>query len=218
MRAHQNQQTRTRPAGARRARSAAVLAALCVLAACRGADTGVFWQFERMLVQPRYEAYGGSPFFADGRAMRPPPSATVARGAQLEPPELLTGRTANGFVTAFPLPVTPELIAKGRRNFDIICAVCHGVAGDGQSVVGNKMPLKRPPSLHALSLLELPTGRIFDVVRSGYGLMPSYAPLLTVEQSWGVVAYVRALQLSQRATLADLPPALRARALQQVGQ
>jgi len=113
-----------------------------------------------------------------------------------------------------PLPVTRELLALGRHHFDVACAVCHGLVGDGESLVARNMSLRAPPSLHLKA--QNPDGWFYQVIAQGFGLMPSYASHLTVEERWAVVAYLRALQLSQAARLDTVPPAERAR-LQQGG-
>jgi mono/diheme cytochrome c family protein len=97
----------------------------------------------------------------------------------------------------------------GRAKFDVICAACHGVLGTGESVVAQNMALRRPTSLHEPYVRALPPGRIYQVIRTGYGVMPPYGPWLTVEERWGVVAYVHALQLSQGVEVTTLPPELR---------
>jgi mono/diheme cytochrome c family protein len=147
---------------------------------------------ERMLEQPRANPYSESSAFSDGRAMRTPPPGTRARGA----------------TTVEPV-IDRALLARGRVRFDIACAPCHGVLGDGQSVVATKMSLRRPPSLHEPRLRAYGPERIYDVIVTGYGLMPSYAAYLSVEDRWAVAAYVRALQLSRHATAADLPAVVR---------
>ncbi|MFZ5468901.1 MAG: c-type cytochrome [Myxococcota bacterium] len=158
---------------------------------------------QRMLSQPKINAYQPSAFYADQGAMRIPPAGTVAREAFLAPGPVMTGQVDGGeAVTTIPLMVTPELLALGRLRFDVICATCHGVLGDGESLVGKNMALRPPPSL--LSLRERPDGHFFRVISSGYGLMPRF-DRLSVEERWAVVAYVRALQLSQAAPLAMAP-------------
>jgi hypothetical protein len=193
----------------------AVVALGVLLAGSEGADTGVHWQFERMLVQPRYEAYRASPFFIDGRAMRTPPPGTVPHD---EPHAATGGRAESSDAATIPLPLSRALLERGRRRFDITCATCHGLDGDGESAVGRRMRFREPPSLHSEENRAASAGRLFAVVREGYGLMPSYAPLLSVEDSWAVVAYVRALQLSRGARLDELPPALREEALGRLGR
>jgi mono/diheme cytochrome c family protein len=168
---------------------------------------------ERMVVQRKFKAYGENPLFADGRAMRPPPDGTVARGAILDP-ALLRGRIDGSELERSPVPVSYELLRRGRDRFDIFCAACHGVLGDGQSAVAEKMTSVRPRDLHLPRMRALSVGRLYRVVSEGYGLMPSYAAELEVEDRWAVVAYVRALQLSRNATVAELPEPIRSEAEQ----
>jgi mono/diheme cytochrome c family protein len=166
--------------------------------------------------QPRYRRYGPSEFFADGRAMRPPIEGTVPRERRLGAPELIEGRTAAGqLVATVPVPVTRELLTRGRRQFDIYCALCHGFAGDGASIVAGNMSLRRPPSLHEARLRNQPAGHFYNVIKHGYGLMAPYANELSIDDRWAVVAYVRALQLSQDAQLDDAPPEARAQLAKQ---
>jgi mono/diheme cytochrome c family protein len=116
-------------------------------------------------------------------------------------------------VEAIPLTLTRELVERGQESFDIYCATCHGVLGDGVSQVARNMGLREPPSL--VDLPAYPDGYYFDVISQGYGLMPPYAEKLTPEQRWAVVAYVRALQESQRAGLEDVPPEARSQLLKE---
>ena len=142
--------------------------------------------------------------------MRTPPEGTVPRGSDLGDP-LVTEGVVNGvYADHIPIPVTRDLFARGRERFDIYCAACHGVLGDGRTVVAARMKLRPPPSI--LGVADVP-GRLYGVVAQGYGLMPSYAAQLTVEERWAIVAYLRALQRSQKSSLDDLPEALRAEAL-----
>ncbi len=113
------------------------------------------------------------------------------------------------YAKTIPLPVTRQLLELGRKRFDITCATCHGPVGDGNSIVATQMSLRPPPSLHKYS--DRAPGYIFEVITKGFGLMASYAAEMTIEERWAVVAYVRALQLSQGATLDHIPPAERAR-------
>lgn len=114
----------------------------------------------------------------------------------------------------FPIPLTMELVERGRGRFDIFCAPCHGVAGDGASAVAANMSLRRPPSLHEPAIRAYSAERLYRVVAEGYGLMPSYAGVLSREERWGLVAYVRALQLSQRAVVSELPEPVRGEVLE----
>ena len=146
----------------------------------------------------RRKAYQASAQFADGLAMRHPPAGTVPYRSARDP-VVETGLAPDGKpVRESPLEVTAATLARGRQRFDILCATCHGVLGDGESQVALNMSLRKPPSLHAYR--DVGDGYLFRVLSNGFGLMPSYANALTVEDRWAVVAYVRALQLSQHAS------------------
>ncbi len=149
-------------------------------------------------------AYQTSAAFPDGIAMQHPPQGTVPFRSALDP-VVATGLGADGRpVAESPVEATAAVLARGRSRFDIYCAACHGILGDGESQVALNMSLRKPVSLHAYR--DVGDGYIFRVVSEGFGLMPSYASELTVEDRWAVVAYVRALQLSQHATVEQLPP------------
>lgn len=172
---------------------------LLVIAAC--GDTTLVDPMER---QPKFKAFAASPQFEDGRAMRDPPEGTVPRERIVQRPELTAGKDRAGQdVKAIPLALTAELMQTGRERFEIYCAVCHGLLGDGVSMVSTQMSLRPPPSLHKLR--NPSPAHIFQVVTDGFGLMASYAPQLTAEERWAVVAYVEALRRSQSATLAQAP-------------
>jgi len=167
-----------------RARLALLPLAALALAGCPRLDP--------MQRQQKVKAFRSSTYFADGLGMRTPPAGTVPH-APLLPAEVATGLGPDG-----------KPLARGRGRFDVTCATCHGVLGDGESQVALNMGLRRPPSLHAYR--DVPDGYIYRVISEGFGLMPSYALELTPEDRWAVVAYVRALQLSQAATLDQVPP------------
>jgi Cytochrome C oxidase, cbb3-type, subunit III len=169
--------------------------------------------------QPRERAYRPSDFYADGLAMRAPPQGTVPHERRTMNPTLMagisgyTGQVApNGervvrYASKIPVPVTAELLALGRKRYDITCGTCHGPLGDGDSIVARQMSLRPPPSLHLYA--NRAPGYIFEVATHGFGLMASYAAELTAEERWAVVAYVRALQVSQSVPVGDLPPETR---------
>jgi mono/diheme cytochrome c family protein len=181
------------------------LVALAALTACPRLDP--------MQRQAKYKAYQSSEFYDDGLAMRAPPAGTVPFHA-ITDPAVLDGRGADGKpVATSPVPVDAALLARGRQRFDIDCAACHGTLGDGRSQVAMNMSLRRPPSLHLYR--DRPDGYIYQVISEGFGLMPSYAQQLSVQDRWAVVAYVRALQLSQHAPLDALPPEDRERVQQE---
>jgi mono/diheme cytochrome c family protein len=181
----------------------ALLALALVSAAC--GDTTLFDPMER---QPKFRAFAANPLFEDGRAMRQPPAGTVSREQIVQRPELTAGKDRAGKdVQAIPVPVTAEMIRAGRTKFEIHCAVCHGLVGDGVSMVASQMSLRPPPNLHQLN--NPSPSHIYQVVTEGFGLMASYAAELTPQERWSVVAYVQALRRSQAATLADAPPDIR---------
>lgn len=172
---------------------------------------------QRMWHQPgKYTAYEENPFFEDKRSMRPLVEGTVSR-EKLAALKVPAGRGPNGeYHKSIPIPLTPELVAKGRKRFDIICATCHGPLGDGKSLVAQNMSLRPPPSLHDYA--DRPVGRIYDVITHGFGLMPRYDIEIPPEERWAVVAYVRALQLSQRAPLSSAPPAVQQKLLEEASK
>jgi mono/diheme cytochrome c family protein len=173
---------------------------LLALAGCR----------QDMHDQPRYEAYEASAFFKDGRASRPPVPGTVARGHLREDALLHTGRVGAAFAETFPFPVTREVLARGRERYDIYCSPCHDRVGTGRGMIVQR-GYKQPSSFHVERLRALPPGYFFQVVTQGFGVMPGYAAQVPPRDRWAIVAYVRALQLSQHAAVADLPPGERAR-------
>jgi mono/diheme cytochrome c family protein len=153
---------------------------------------------------PRYEAYEKSDFFGDGRSMRPQVADTVARGQLREDAALYTGKNGAALVAANPLPVTSQLVHRGRQRFDIYCSPCHGQAGRGDGMVVRR-GYRVPPSFHIDRLRGQPDGYFYDVITNGFGTMPDYAAQVPVADRWAIVAYVRALQLSQHAPMASLP-------------
>ncbi|HEX2571287.1 MAG TPA: cytochrome c [Polyangia bacterium] len=163
---------------------------------------------ERMKDQRKAEPYEASPYFDDERAMRSPPAGVVPYSSR-EPysVEQREGRVDGRYTTHIPLPLSRVFVEHGRDEFNVYCAVCHGANGSGVSAVAHNMDLRHPPSLLTQPVLGFPPGRIYQVISEGYGLMPSYAYALSVEDRWAVVAYLRALQLSQAGVRIDALPA-----------
>jgi mono/diheme cytochrome c family protein len=170
--------------------------------------------------QPRAGRYKESVFFEDGLSMHAAPEGTVPRERLTQNVPVTTGRLPDGpiqpngeplpkYLTAIPVPVTPQLLALGRKRFDITCGTCHGPVGDGISIVATQMSLRPPPSLVTEKYITKPSGYLFEVASRGFGMMASYAAELSLEERWAVVAYLRALQLSQSAFVDQLPPAVR---------
>ncbi len=162
-----------------------------------------------MLQQPKVKPYRKSVFYPDQIAMRAPPPGTRPADAVVDP-AVATGRNPDGTpVARIPVALTPEILETGRKRFEVFCAVCHGVLGDGQGPVARNMSIRQPPSL--LANWQRPDGFFFTAITDGYGYMPSYAPWLGTDERWAVVAYVRALQLSQRTRIEQAPPDVRSR-------
>ncbi|MDQ2868690.1 MAG: cytochrome c [Verrucomicrobiota bacterium] len=141
-------------------------------------------------------------FFKDGAGSRTMPAHTVARGQLRDDAQFFTGKIDNQLVATFPATVTREMIARGRERFDIYCAVCHGRTGEGNGMIVER-GFPPPPSLHEQRLRDAPVGHFFDVITNGYGVMYPYASRVSPEDRWAIVAYIRALQLSQHATPGD---------------
>jgi len=156
-----------------------------------------------MALQPKNRPLSPSDFFTDGRSERPLLENTVARGS-IADDALLIPKESN----AFPLPVTQELLERGEGRYKIFCTPCHGLQGDGNGMIAMR-GMKHPPSYHEERLRQVPTGYIYDVITNGFGAMYGYSAQITPRDRWAIVAYVRALQLSRNAKVADLPAELR---------
>lgn len=169
--------------------------------------------FQRMIEQQKFTTWQACDFFADGRAMRTPPEGTIPRDEPIGNPAVNQGTVGDLYAADIPLPLTRELLTAGRARYETYCAPCHGLRGDGESWVAINMDLRRPPALAGADARALAPGRIYQVIDQGYGLMRSYAEdLISPEERWAVVAYLRALQLSHGVPLASLPGAARTRA------
>lgn len=160
--------------------------------------------------QPKYKPLRASDFFIDGRSERPLVAGTVARGFLRDDDHLYTGKVDGQDVTTFPFAIDERIMRRGRERFDIYCSPCHGRVGDGEGMIV-KRGYRRPPSFHEDRLRQAPIGHFFDVMSNGFGAMPDYVGQIAVEDRWAIIAYIRALQLSQRAAAADVPPDERAR-------
>jgi mono/diheme cytochrome c family protein len=158
-----------------------------------------------MARQPKQRPLSPSAFFEDGRSERSLVEGVVYRGQLAE--EAL-GATKDSDV--FPLPVTHELLERGRERYGIFCSPCHGLQGDGNGMVAVR-GFRHPPSYHIDRLRQAPVGYFYDVITNGFGVMPDYAAQVPPRDRWAIIAYVRALQLSRNALAADLPENLRER-------
>lgn len=158
--------------------------------------------------QPKYIPLRGSEFFGDDRSARPLVPNTVARG-QLHDDELLyTGKIDGENTTVFPFPVDAAVMARGRERYDIFCSPCHGRTGAGDGMVVRR-GYHTPPTFHSDRMRNTSVGHLFDVMTNGSSKMPAYAPQIPARDRWAIAAYVRALQLSAHAGLADVPESRR---------
>ena len=169
-----------------------------------------------MDAQPKFKAQKANPMFADGRAMRPPVAGAVARGELRDDTALHAGRDAAGaWVDAIPVSVTAQLMRRGRERYDVFCAPCHGLAGYGDGIVAKRADRLQegtwtpPSSLHTELVRSRPDGQLYNTVANGVRNMPSYGAQIPVADRWAIVAYVRALQRSQNARIADVPADVR---------
>ncbi len=166
--------------------------------------------------QPKFKAQARNLLFADLRSMRPDPPGTVARGELDEDDATYRGKQGDEWITTIPVPVTGALLARGRQRFDIYCSPCHGLAGYGDGMVAKRAEALQegtwtpPSSFHTDLVRSRPVGHIFNTITHGIRNMPAYGPQIPVADRWAIVSYVRALQRSQNATVADVPPDLRA--------
>jgi len=173
--------------------------------------------------QPKMKPLRGTTFFGDGLSGRQPIEGTIPRGYLREDSALFTGKkprssgaavapaqqpTAgaqqNSFpddIEEFPIPVTKEVVLRGRERYDIFCSACHGLTGNGDGMIVRR-GFRRAASFNDDRLRQAPVGHFFDAITNGWGAMPSYAPQIPVQDRWAIVAYIRALQASQQNTAA----------------
>jgi mono/diheme cytochrome c family protein len=154
--------------------------------------------------QPKFIPFRESTFFADQRSARPLVTGTVARGQLNEDELLMTGKINGADANVFPFAIDDRRMARGQERFNIYCSPCHGRTGMGDGMVVRR-GYRQPPTFHQDRLREAPVGHFFDVMTNGFGAMPDYAAQVRVEDRWAIAAYIRALQLSEHATLADVP-------------
>jgi mono/diheme cytochrome c family protein len=158
-----------------------------------------------MYNQPKAKTDSATEFFADGTSARPLPPNTVEYRGREKNEAFYTGLTNGVLLAQLPMPVTPELLQRGRERFNIYCAVCHGASGEGHGeIVQRGFPA--PPTFHSDRLRNAPVGHFYDVITNGYGVMYSYASRVEPDDRWAIAAYIRALQLSQHAAASYLPP------------
>ena len=178
--------------------------------------------------QPKIKPLRGSTFFSDGLGSRPPIEGTIPRGYLREDVEFYTGKKAGAAtatatpaqqqtagaqnataqqssfpddVVEFPIPVTKDVVLRGRERFNIFCSACHGMTGNGDGMIVRR-GYRRAASFNDDRLRQAPVGHFFDAMTNGWGAMPSYAPQIPVQDRWAIAAYIRALQASQQNTAA----------------
>jgi mono/diheme cytochrome c family protein len=154
--------------------------------------------------QPKFVPLRESDFFGDRRSERPLVEGTVARGDAEASDLLYTGKVNGQLATAFPFPVTWDVMARGQERFNIFCSPCHGRTGNGDGMIVRR-GFRAPPSFHVDRLREAPLGHFFDVMTNGFGAMPDYKAQVPVRDRWAIIAYLRALQQSTAASIADVP-------------
>jgi mono/diheme cytochrome c family protein len=193
----------------RRAIALGALALFAALAGCvreRPSSKPPIHLIPDMDAQPKFKAQSESGYFSDGAAMRVPPAGTVARGMLRDDDVYYRGFRSDGTpVKTMPVPVTAALLARGQERFNIYCSPCHSRAGDGRGIMVSRGYVP-PPTFHDDRLRNIEDGHIFDVITNGLRNMPSYRYQVPVDDRWAIVAYLRALQRSQNATLDDIPP------------
>jgi mono/diheme cytochrome c family protein len=172
------------------------VAALCLVAAtgCR----------QDMHNQPKAIPLRESMFFKNGSSARPIVEDTVARGTLQDDAAFFTGKNGTAEVDALPFPLTAEVLDRGEQRFNIFCSPCHDTAGTGRGMVVRR-GYRQPPSYHIDRLRAVPIGHFYDVMTNGFGAMPDYRTQIAPRDRWTIAAYVRALQLSQHASAADIP-------------
>jgi mono/diheme cytochrome c family protein len=167
---------------------------------------------QNMDQQRRFDAQEPNPFFADGRAMRPRVAGTVPYGSLKADDHLYRGKAGGAFATTLPqrdeqgrpLLLDMALLERGRERYTIYCQPCHDAAGTGNGVVVER-GMMQPPSFHDERIRALPVGQLVDIIGNGVRNMPSYAAQVRLRDRWAIAVYVRALQVSHHATLAEVP-------------
>jgi mono/diheme cytochrome c family protein len=166
--------------------------------------------------QPKFKAQARNPLFADKRAMRLPVEHAVARGELRVDEPFYRGKDRDGqWITVLPVKVTEELMQQGKQRFEVFCATCHGLAGYGDGMIAKRADALQegtwvpPTSFHTDTIRQREVGYLFNTITYGVRNMAAYGPQVPVADRWAVVAYIRALQRSQNATLEDVPPNVR---------
>ncbi len=177
-----------------------LLSALIILTGCG----------RNMYDQARYEPYDASPMFEDGTSSRLLPEGTVSRSRGEVSEVFFTGQGENGLATEVPLELTEAVLQRGQERYNIYCSPCHNYSGNGEGMIVQK-GFVQPASFHDPRLKAAPVGYFFQVITNGFGRMYPYASRVPPEDRWAIAAYIRTLQYSQAAPVADLPEDVRER-------
>jgi hypothetical protein len=176
--------------------AAAALAACGVLAGCR----------QDMQDQPKFIPQRGTDFYADGRSARPQVENTVARGQLHQDAYFYTGLGPDGKEgNVMPFAVTMEVLERGQERYNIYCTPCHSRVGNGAGMIVQR-GYRPAGNFHTPRLMAAPLGHFFNVMTNGYGAMPDYKAQVAPVDRWAIVAYIKALQLSQNAKPSDAAP------------
>ena len=186
--------SRRRRAAARMPLAAALLIGAAVLSGCR----------QDMHNTPVGQPLRESLFVPGASTSRAPVEGTVARGTLQDDAAFFTGKEGGAAANALPFPLTAQVLDRGEERFNIYCAPCHGLSGQGDGMIVRR-GYRQPPSFHVDRLQQAPLGHFYDTMSNGFGAMPDYRAQIAPRDRWAIAAYVRALQLSQRATAADIP-------------
>jgi mono/diheme cytochrome c family protein len=183
------------------------MAATLVLAGCR----------QDMQDQPKFFPQRGTDFYADGRSVRPQVENTVARGQLRENGYFYTGLINGKEGDGLPFPATLEVLERGQERFNVYCTPCHSRVGNGEGMIVQRGYIKAG-NFHTARLESAPLGHFFHVISNGYGAMPDYAAQIVPADRWAIVAYIKALQLSQKATQADVPAGAHVESLSSIAE
>ena len=177
-------------------RAAAVAVAAAALSACR----------QDMHNSPKAIPLRESVFFKNGSSARPLVEGTVARGTLQDDVTFFTGKNGAAEVDALPFALTADVLDRGEQRYNIYCTPCHGPTGRADGMVVRR-GYRQPPSFHLDRLRQAPLGHFYDVMTNGFGAMPDYRGQIAPRDRWAIAAYIRALQLSQHASVTDIPQA-----------
>lgn len=196
---HHNRRSVGAYPGGRLARRLSLVLITGMLFAAAGCHTDMY-------DQPRYEDYEPAPFFEDSTSVRPLVPNTVSREAPRSAfPHFFYGTVDGEPAESFPFEVTPLVMRRGQERYNVFCAPCHGYAGYGNGMIVQRGFDRKPPSFHGERLRSAPVGHYFEVITNGFGIMYEYGDRVDPADRWAIIAYIRALQLSQHAELENMP-------------